>query len=92
MGAVYRMSDYKPPQPSRGARVTRRNKNDPLQSPLVAQTRKLVAAATAKAIETHTTTVSTEEALVAGAYAQGLADAMVMLEFVAVELAKRVSA
>jgi hypothetical protein len=73
-------------------REIRRNKNDPLQSPLVAQTRKLVATATAKALEAHQRTVSTEEAIASGGYIQGMAGAMVMLEWVAVELAKKVGA
>jgi hypothetical protein len=89
-GVLIHMADHQTKYKS--WREIRRNKNDPLQSPLVAQTRKLVATATAKAIENHQTTVSTEQAIAAGAYAAGLADAMVMLEWVAVELAKKVGA
>jgi hypothetical protein len=80
--AVIKMSD-------RANRVRRRRFNDPLESPLVVATRRLVAKATSKAIEQHQNTHSTEQSLVAGAYAAGLADALKMLEFAAVELAKR---
>jgi hypothetical protein len=84
MGAatVIKLSDRAP-------RVRKRRYNDPLESPLVRATRKLIKKATATAVEKHQNTHSTEEALVAGAYASGLADALVLLEWVAVELAKK---
>lgn len=89
MGAVVlKMTDYRD-RPNKSPCKPKRNKNDPLQSPLVATTRKMAAAAIAKATEKHLSTHSTEEALVAGAYVQGMADCLVMLEFVAVELAKK---
>lgn len=82
VAAVIKLSDRRP---------RRRRHNDPLDSPLVRMTRKLAQNAVAKAIEKHQETPSTEEALVAGAWAQGVADCLKMLEWVAVELAKKAS-
>lgn len=85
---MIKLSERKPPVKRRA----RRRANDPLQSPLVAHTRKLVTAALEKATEQHLSTHSTEEALASGGYIQGMADCMMLLEFVAVELARKVSA
>ena len=82
MGVLLKMADH-------SSRPRKRRHNDPLDSPLVRAARKLIRNAASKAIDAHQDTTSTEGAIAAGAYAQGLADALVLLEWVAVELAKK---
>lgn len=84
MGAIIRMADHTP-------RPRKRRHNDPLDSPLVRLTRKMVSSHLKRMADAHLETPSTEVALQTGGYLQGAADVMKMLEWVAVELAKKAS-
>lgn len=80
--AVIKLSDHV-------SRPRRRRHNDPLESPLVRHTRAAIQKTMQKVADAHLETTSTEGAIATGGYLQGMADALKLLEWVAVELAKR---
>lgn len=92
MGAVViKMSDRRPPQ-GKSPRKPRRNKNDPLQSPLVQGVCVMLQAGIERAEAMRQDPRFTEEQkTLAAGFAAGLSEAVDYVEHVAIQLATKVS-